>query len=565
MSAPDGSSGSLMGPDIWVELAGMGTDYSSLAKQHRIPLLAARLLAQSGVTEDSFQTYLRAETLPLPDPFRLPDMERAAARVGEAAGRAEKVLVHGDYDVDGLMGAAILTAGLRAMGAQVRHFIPSRFDGGYGLSELSLSAAREFGATLLVTADCGTNPGAILDQFGAAGIDVVVTDHHVPQPGGHRAEIFVNAHAQEGHPDSTLCGASIAMQLVRAVAARMGRGIKTEPFLRLAALATVADVVPMSMANRAICRAGLPSLSDSPSPALSHLCRMAGVIPPVRSCHVGYGLAPRFNAAGRMENAGMVVDMLLERDKATATQYVIRLEAMNGQRKAQQAEANDLAAAQAALQMENRALVVTLEEGRFRGVVGPVAARLAERFGRSAFVMALEGEEYTGSARAANGDDVSALLSSCARHLIRFGGHGSAAGFTMRRENVEAFRAALLSAPEPEREPKATGYHRIEPRETWDIWETWGILDPFGPGNPEPYLGLAGLLPRKARVIKEKHLAWDLDTADGARLTCIFWGAVEDGFTPSSLRPGQVYIGKPVPESRPSSLPFFFQVSAVVG
>jgi single-stranded-DNA-specific exonuclease len=484
--------------------------------------------------------------------------------VSAAARRGEKVLVHGDYDVDGLMGTAILKAGLRALGAKVHHFIPSRFDGGYGLSDASLDAAREFGATLVVTADCGTNPGAILGSFLSSGISMVVTDHHIPQPGGPRAEVFVNAHAREGHPDANLCGASVAMQLVRAVAKSMGRDLKVEPFLRLAALATVADVVPMTLTNRSICRAGLSSLSASPSPALAQLCQAAGVVPPVRSCHVGYGLAPRFNAAGRMERAGIVVDMILERDRENASRYVAELERMNRLRKAHQAEALELAEAQLATRTQDRAIVVWLGEGRFRGVVGPVAARLAERFGRSAFVMALEGEEYTGSARSANGDDVTALLAGCADLLVRFGGHGSAAGFTLHQENLGSFHRSLLMSPSSQHAAKPQVFHRLDPRDTEDIWRTWGVLDPFGPGSMEPTLGLSGLVPRKVRVIKEKHLAWDLNLHDGKRLTCIQWGALEEGLSPASVHSGQIYVGKPVPESRPGPLPFFLQVKAIL-
>lgn len=551
--------------EVWVESDGAGAGCESLGARHCIPALAARILSQTGMAETDLPRFLKAETLALPDPMRLPDMDPAVGRVSAAARGGERVLVHGDYDVDGLMGATILSAGLRALGAKTTHFIPSRFDGGYGLSESSLSAAREFGATLVVTADCGTNPGTILDSFRSAGISMVVTDHHIPQPGGPRAEIFVNAHSEEGHPDADLCGASVAMQLVRAVAASMGRDLKVEPFLRLAALATVADVVPVTLTNRSICRAGLSSMGESPSPALAQLCRVAGVVPPVRSCHVGYGLAPRFNAAGRMEKAGIVVDMLLERDPALAAHHVSELERMNSLRKAHQAEAYELANAQVGGGDEVRALVVCLGEGRFRGVAGPVAARLAEHFHRSAFVMALEGEEYTGSARAANGDDVTGLLARCAPLLVRFGGHGSAAGFTVRRENLEAFRTCLGGAPEPEHETKPQTFHRVEPRETEDIWRTWGVLDPFGPGNPEPYLGISGLAPKRVRTIKDRHLAWDVDVHDGRRLTCIWWGALEEGMTAATVRPGSIFVGKPVPESRPGPLPYYFQVNAILG
>lgn len=548
----------------WVEAESDSCGGDALVERYGIPPLAARLILHGGRDGDGVASFLEAERRPLPDPARLPDMAGAVRRIRQALGRGEGILVHGDYDVDGLMGTAILAAGLRSLGGRVTHFIPSRFDGGYGLSEASLGAARAAGATLIVTVDCGTNPGDILNDFERAGISLVVTDHHVPQPGGMRPEVFVNAHAVEGHPDAGLCGASVAMQVVREVARGEGRDLKLEPFLRLAALATVADVAPMTLVNRGICRAGFASLADSPSPGLARVCLRTGVKSPARSCHVGYGIAPLFNAAGRMGQAGIVVDMLLERDPGSAHALVARLESLNGQRKSQQNQALELSEAQAEANPDGRVLVVCLDGARFRGVAGPVAARLAEKYARSTFVMAREDGEYTGSARAANGDDLTALLALCAPHLVRFGGHESAAGFTLKVEALDAFRACLAQAPPSGREPAPEIYHRVEPCEAGDIWKTWGILDPFGPGAPEPILGLANMVPVAPRVVKDRHLIWEVDTAEGRRLTCIYWDGMGKGITPSTLRRGQIFLGRPVPENRGDSSPFFFQVRDIL-
>ena len=551
-------------PDRWLRSSPDDFGWREICARHSLSPVAAKLIAQKGLEGGALGDFINADTMPLPDPGRLPSIGPALERLREAIGRRERVLVHGDYDVDGLMGTAILVAGLRLLGADVTFYVPSRFSGGYGLSEASLEAAERAGAGLVVTADCGTNAGAILDGFKSSGIDIIVTDHHMTRGAPADGEIMVNPCSVEDHPDRDLCGASIAMQVMRGLFESLGRRPPVDPFLRLAAIATVADIVPLTPANRTISRVGLKSLSSSPNPALAGLLKIAGIVPPVRSCHIGYGLAPRFNAAGRMEDAGLVINLLLEKDPAKAMAYANRLDMLNRKRKVYQGEAWEAVESQIEPGHCGRVCFAVLEGRRFIGVAGPIAARLAEKYGRSAFVVTLDGEEGVGSGRWVEGDNVSGLISMCSGMLARFGGHEGAVGFTVRRENIQRLKSMLMEAPPTSIPEKVSTYIEVLPDEMGQVWEAWGLLDPFGPGNPEPYLGFEVRTPGYFREIKDKHLSWVEVLPSGRGIPFIYWGAKEEGVSQSSVSRGKMLLGRPMPESRPKDFPFYFHVQGII-
>ncbi len=526
--------------------------------------LTARLLEARGLAEEEIPQYLASEGADLPDPDRIPGMVEAVERLGRAIRGGERILVHGDYDVDGLMGSAILTAGLRACGGSVEPFLPSRFGGGYGLGERGIQAALDANASVLLTTDCGTNSRQMEAELRSKGVDLVVTDHHLPLEDACRDCLVVNPHLVEDHPDRNFCAATVAMQFVRALGRALDAPIPMEPFLRLAAIATIADMVPLSPVNRAICKVGLKTLTDSPSPALQALFHNAGVHPPLRSYHVSFILAPRFNSAGRMEDPRLVLDLLLERDPAKAAALANRLEELNRQRKQTQATVLEDARIQAD-EAEGTRVVFVASDDWHKGVLGPVAARLAEVKGRSAFVAAIEGDSGIGSARAWGSDNVTELLARGAEHLTRYGGHASAAGFTVPRESIDGLRSALQSAPPPDDDGNgAMPYIPVEPDEVEGIWESWGIMDPFGPGNPEPYLGLAGLNPFKARVVKDKYLIWEARLPSGKSLTLTSWDGLAKGLSPRSGNGSRLFIGRPVMERYRRDLPFYFNVATVL-
>ncbi|MGC8763759.1 MAG: single-stranded-DNA-specific exonuclease RecJ [Acidobacteriota bacterium] len=546
----------------WVPLSGLHGRRTEIALRHGLSGPAALLLAARfpGGEEEVLETFLDPSREPWPDPCRIPGLQAAAERVAEAVRRGEKILVHGDYDVDGLMGAAILAGTLSSLGAAREVFIPSRFDGGYGLSETSLEAVREAGASLVLTTDCGTNSREAGEALAREGVDLVVTDHHLPMEDGLPPGWVVNPHLTPDHPDGALCGASVALQFARRLGELLGRPPALEPFLRLAAIATIADVSPLSPLNRRICREGLAALPDTPNPALARMVRQASAGGPVMGHHVAYHLAPRFNAAGRMEDARIVLDLLLERDPVRAAALAGKLDRLNAERKALQAAAFEEASAQA---LEAPGRVVFAFSGSWhRGVLGPVAARLAETHRRSSFVVGLSAGTGTGSARAFGADNVMDLLAP-ARHLLeRFGGHAGAAGFSVREERIGELKSLLEKAPPPPQGPEDPFvYIPLPPEELPELWDAWRLLDPFGPGNEEPVLGLEGIRARGSRVIKDRHILWDVLDGQGKTLSVIAWDGIPRGLSPASLTPSALLLAKPSPENRRKTpYPFYLNL-----
>ncbi len=549
----------------WREASGWNERAAGLRDRFGLDAVLAMLLSQRLDGEAEVGAFLDPNLVPWPDPARLPEATEAAARLARAVADGEAVVVHGDYDVDGLMGTAVLMGGLKSLGAKVDAFVPSRFDGGYGLSETSLEAVKRAGANLLITTDCGTNAREIGERLREAGIDIIVTDHHLPDPGGRPPGIVVNPKGTRDHPDRDLCGAAVALQVLRCTAALMGRDLPLEPFLRLVAIATVADVVPMTPVNRKICKAGFLALERTPNPGLALLLEDILRMGPVRSHHISYHVAPRFNAAGRMEDARLVLDLLLERDPAVAARLKGRLESLNDQRKAYQIAAFEEALEQARLAPEEDRVIVAASGNWHKGIIGPVAARLAETFKKSAFVLCVEGDVAVGSGRAWKHDNVTALLREVSDLLLRFGGHSGAAGFSVEAGKIPELERRLSALP-PSAEAQQHGetYFPIQPSQLEDAWRAWGLLDPFGPGNPEPYLGLSGLCARGQKTMSGGHLAWEVGVSPSQTVQFIAWNGESMGLGPSSLAPSRTVIGRPSPQQRPGPSPYYFNVAAIL-
>jgi single-stranded-DNA-specific exonuclease len=551
-----------MTPRRWVEAGNGGEAAARLSALHPLSPVAARLLATRAWGDGELEDFLTPSRVPWPDPARIPNLEPAARRLRQAVEGRERILVHGDYDVDGLMGTAVLVGGLRALGGQVEAFIPSRFDGGYGLSSASVAAAQRSGASLVVTTDCGTNSFEVGESLRSLGIDLVVSDHHLPAAGEQPRQLVVNPHLVKDHPDGSLCGAAVALQLLRGTAGVSGRELALEPFLRLVAIATVADVVPITPVNRRICKEGFLALETTPNPGL--LLLLSRFRSGILSHHVSFHLAPRLNAAGRMEDARLVLDLLMERSPAQAAALMARLEALNRKRKVLQNSAFDEAFSQA-LAGGGERVAFAASSAWHRGVMGPVAARLAEALRRSAFVVAVDGDEGVGSARSWGDDDVSEVLGTAADLLERFGGHAGAAGFTVKASRLTALEERLQRAPGGEGGTEASEeFFPIALEDLQDAWAAWTLLDPFGPGNPEPFFGVSGLRPRGHRAAAGKHLIWDVALPGGDNLQVIAWNGEAEGLTGSSVAPSRTVVGRLAPQSAPGGLPFYLSVAAVL-
>lgn len=496
------------------------------------PPLAALLLQRQYTTPDAAKAFLRPSLDSLSDPYRLPDMDRAVETISAAVRAGTTIMVHGDYDVDGQCSAALLTRVLRVAGAQVVPFVPDRLRDGYDLGPAGVAAARSAGAGLIVTCDCGTTALEAIAAAGAAGIAVVVTDHHVP---GELPDVpVVNPRRAPGDaPGADLCGAGVAFKLVQALVPALGLPT-TLPLhvLDLVAVATVADVVSLTGENRILVRFGLKTLADSRWPGLRALVETAGLSGrPIRAGHVGFILGPRLNAAGRIGSAMRGLDLLLADDVDEAMEGARRLETLNARRQQMDQTILDeaITMVEREVDLEHTYGLVLARDGWHPGVIGIVASRLVERYARPTILVALEGDEGKGSGRSIPVFDLHAAIKTCAGHLARWGGHRMAAGLTVARDQLEAFSVAFNRAAQQALEPDdLIPTQRVDAVVSLDALDRelerlLRHLEPCGPGNPAPVFGVEGVRGRNPKVVGGNHVRLTLD--DGrARLGAIGFG-----------------------------------------
>ncbi len=427
------------------------------------------------------------------DPLTLPGARRAADSILRHLQGGSRIVVHGDYDVDGVCSTAILVRTLRALGGDPSWEIPSRFDEGYGLSAATVERLAARGTQLLITVDCGITAVEEAAVARAAGIDVVITDHH--RPGEELPDCPVVHPALGAYPCPELCASGVALKLSEALHRISGGDPRDgERDIDFAALATVCDLVPLRGENRRIVREGLHALARTAKPGLRALMASAAVEPgTVDEQSLGYRLGPRINAAGRMQRADAALELLLTEDNARASEVAGELDLLNRDRR--ETELRILAAAEAACaDQAAAAAIVVAGEGWHPGVVGIVASRLVERWCRPCLVVALDGNSGRGSGRSISPYDLHAGLASGAEHLVRFGGHRMAAGLELERDQLPAFRAAFAAHA-----GAALCVEDLMPVERVDavvpgsalglpLADELERLRPFGMGNPRPTL-----------------------------------------------------------------------------
>jgi len=499
----------------------------SLASELNVPSTLAQILVQRGhgVPEEA-KRFLRPSLEDLSDPFQLKDMDRAVETVIRAVNDRRTIVVHGDYDVDGQCASALLTRVLRLVGANVVPFVPHRVRDGYDFGDAGLEVAGVNKASLVITCDCGVTANEAVARAKADGISVVITDHHLPRE-LPPADAIVNPRRQDCESTcKELCGAGVAFKLAQAVCMELGLEESTPMhFLDLVALATVADIVPLTGENRILARAGLKMLSRSRWPgirALLEITRLRGKT--VRAGHVSFVLAPRLNAAGRLGDAGDGLNLLLSDDEHEAMKYARSLEEVNTRRQ----EIDRRIYEEAIDEVENhsdldsvRGLVLA-KEGWHSGVIGIVASRIAEIYTRPTFLIALEGAEGRGSGRSISGFDLHEALSDCSEHLVRWGGHQFAAGLTVEREKVELFRDAFDSAAAQRLEDEdLVPTQRVDVvlpiDELDDDLERLIVhLEPCGAGNPAPVFGVRNALAKKPATVGSNHLKFTLTDTTGS-------------------------------------------------
>jgi len=496
----------------WIETEVDGGAAARLATALSLHPLAARVLAGRGLADPGLaEVFLAARIADLPDPFTMKGMEAAAARIARALSAGEKIACYGDYDVDGVTSTVLLAGFLRAAGGEVVTYVPHRLVEGYGLNGEAVARLAAQGVKLLVTLDCGITAAPEVRAAAALGLDTVVVDHHTVPVELPAAAAILNPHQPGcGYPSKDLAAVGVTFALVMALRRRLreaGRfGEKCpEPNLKealdLVALGTIADVVPLLGANRVLVRAGLEVLASTRRPGLRALKRVAGVAEgqPVTAGQVGFRLAPRINAAGRLDDAGRGVRLLLERDPAAAQALAEELDREHQSRQEIERRILDEATADARQRVEQGARgLVLARDGWHAGVVGIVASRIAERFHRPVVLVALEEGAGKGSGRSIERFHLYDALAACSAHLVRFGGHKHAAGLTVVREAVEGFRRAFEAHAAERLAPDD-----LVPRTRIDGWvETAEVtaqaadalarLAPFGAGHPEPVFALRG-------------------------------------------------------------------------
>jgi single-stranded-DNA-specific exonuclease len=493
--------------------------------------VAIALVRRGYRTAEEARAFLDAEESHPANAFR--SMASIVEQVSNAVRAGDRITVHGDFDVDGVCATAILVGALRGVGAECDWLIPDRIGDGYGLTAANVERLAQRGTSLLLTVDCGVTAVEEVALARSLGMEVVVTDHH--QPGPELPECPLLHPALDGYPFESLCGTAVAWKL--ACALREGSGVSDAPDtadLDLVALATVADVVPLVGENRALVRRGLDEVRRAQRPGMRALLEAARCEPTeLDEGDLGFKLAPRINAAGRLYRADAGVELFLTEDEARATEIAAELNRANGERRATEREVD--AAAEAARrelpeQLREAPAVVVAGEGWHPGVVGIVASRLAERHHRPGIVISLDGDgSGRGSGRSIPGFDLLAALETCSEHLDGFGGHRAAAGLQLRAENVEAFREAFAAhasavlGPEDlvqtERVDAISGGAGLG----LDLAEELQQLAPFGMGNPGVRLLVPSATVRDVRPIGEgKHARFSLHSGGHRALGVAF-------------------------------------------
>jgi single-stranded-DNA-specific exonuclease len=520
----------------------------ALAQQAHLPLVLAELLLARGVGDaaEAF-AFLNPEPAHLHEPFLMLGMDASVARVERAIANREPVLLYGDYDVDGTTAVVLLKTAIEMLGGSVSFHVPHRLREGYGMQSSVLEEARAAGVRLVITVDTGMRAFAEAETAQRLGLDLIITDHHLAQAGDAvPAALAILNPNQQGctYPEKSLCGAAIALKLAQALLQRRDPARLREKilpsFLKMAAIATIADAVPLRGENRAIAALGLRELRRPAGAGLRALFAAAALDPAAKAVtgfDVAFRIAPRINAAGRMDVASEVIELFTTRDAARATELANKLERLNRDRR--DAEAAALALIEARLEAEaefaaDRLLVVE-GEGWHRGVIGILASRVVERTARPAIVVSVEDGVAHGSGRSVDGFMLLDAIESCADLFTRFGGHAFAIGFAMPaaalpelRRRLRCYAEAHLAARVPERTLHIHAelpLDRITP-----VLAGWlRKLEPLGHGNPEPlFVARRARLLTSPRVMKERHIRLELGQlpAPGAASLPIAPGAV---------------------------------------
>ena len=529
-------------PRIWESLPCDDAVVDRLAAALQVSPITARLLCIRGLGElDRAQRFLSPSLRDLHDPFALADMRAAVARIEAAIARRERIAIHGDYDVDGVTSTVILRRALELLGADVTHFIPERLRDGYGLQPASLDRLAAEGVRLVISVDCGIRGADAARHARALGLDLIITDHHEPDTALPRAFAVINPKRHDcTYPDKNLAGVGVALKLVQALCTNSGKASWLPAFIKVAAIGTLADVVPLVGENRVIAKLGLEMLSKGPHKvglrSLLDVCGLTGK--DIDSYHIGFVLAPRVNAAGRMSTPDIAARLLLASDEAMGEEARALAEQLNAENlRRQQEEAEIVAQARKAvetdLEIGSRTVIVVAGEGWHRGVIGIVASKLVDAFHRPAIVLSIDDGVAHGSCRSIPSFNMLGALESCAEVMAKFGGHKQAAGLTIDAARIRELRARVNDYADSCLTPDD-----LRPRLWIDgtlafksigaqVASELTALAPFGAANPCPIFRASRVeIVDGPRRVKDRHLKMAF-RQDGRVMRGIAWRASE--------------------------------------
>jgi len=513
-----------------------------LARELGVSPVTARLLCIRGMgaIEDA-RRFLAPRLEDLHDPFALADMATAVDRILAAIAAKERIAVHGDYDVDGVTSTVILRRALELLGADVVHFIPERFRDGYGLQPATIDRLHGDGIHLIISVDCGIRADEAATRAGELGIDLIITDHHEPDTSLPKALAVINPKRHDcSYPDKNLAGVGVALKLVQALCGRTGHANWLAAFVKIAAIGTLADVVPLTGENRIIAKLGLGMLSKGPHKvglrALLDVCGLAGR--EIDSYHIGFVVAPRVNAAGRMSTPDIAARLLLASDETMGEEARALAEQLNSENiRRQQEEAEIVVQArkivETDLEVGSRTVIVVAGDGWHRGVIGIVASKLVDAFHRPAIVISIDGDIAHGSCRSIPSFNMLGALESCGELMTKFGGHKQAAGLTLESGRIRELRARVNEYAD-----SRLGPDDLRPRLWIDgslmfrsineqVVSELATLAPFGAGNPCPIFRTSNVeIVDGPRRLKERHLKMAFKQ-DGRVLRGIAWRASE--------------------------------------
>jgi len=501
------------------------------------PVIARLLVMRNITTPEAAHQFLHPALEHLHDPFLLTDLPLTVDRLQQAINRGERVAVHGDYDVDGITSTVILRRVLELLGADVVHFIPDRIRDGYGLEPGAIELLAEQHVSVIVSVDCGIRSAAAAVRAHELGLDLLITDHHEPDAALPPAFSVINPKRPDcAYPDKNLAGVGVALKVVHALCERTGHTNWLPGFIKLAAIGTIADVVPLRGENRVIAKLGLEQLSQSRhTTGLRALLEATGLLgESVTSFHVAFRLAPKINAAGRMSTPDLATRLLLMSDSSQASEAKALAERLDSENLRRQQEESEIVAA-ARQQVEAdpgigaHAILVVWGEKWHRGVIGIVASKLVERFHRPALVLAVEDGMAYGSGRSIPGFDLLGALDQCAPLFLRYGGHRHAAGVTIKSEKLKTLRRQLTSFANEQLGPdELTPRLRIDARLpfskiTPSLVAGLRAMEPFGAGNPRPMFQTGPVeLAGGPQIMKSKHLSMTV-RQQGRVLRAVAW------------------------------------------